>query len=91
MEERQRKHELNVPERRCPECGTTMKVGYLVERDPLIEAIVLGREIYWSPDRSSEVAMKAYVCPSCGRVSLYVNLEDNKSTILKAPTGKTTV
>jgi hypothetical protein len=91
LEERRRRQELEEPERRCPECGTTMRVGYLVERDPIIEAIVLGREIYWSPDRSSEVALNAHVCPSCSHVSLYVRkLEANKSTILKAPTRKTT-
>jgi Zn finger protein HypA/HybF involved in hydrogenase expression len=91
IEERQRKHEQEEPERRCPECGTTMRVGYLVERDPIIEAAVLGTEIYWSPDRSSEVALNAHVCPSCGKVSLYVRkLEANKSAILKAHTRKTT-
>jgi len=91
IEERQCKHELNVPEKRCPECGTTMKVGYLVERDPIIEAIVLGREIYWSPDRSSETALNAYVCPSCGRVSLYAKLETSKSPILNASKRKAPV
>ena len=85
------KSEDEQGERQCPDCGTTMRVGYLVERDPLIEAIVLGREIYWSPDRSSEVAINAHVCPSCGHVSLYDRkLEANNSTILKAPTRKTT-
>ena len=76
-------------ERRCPECGTAMRVGYLVERDPLIEAFVLGREIYWSPDRSSEVALNAYACPSCGYVCLYVRkLEADRNTILKASTAR---
>jgi predicted RNA-binding Zn-ribbon protein involved in translation (DUF1610 family) len=87
MEEKQR----NMgPERPCPECGTTMRVGYLVERDPLLEAMVLGREIYWSPDRSSEVTLNAYACPGCGHVCLYARkLEADKNTILKAPTKKT--
>jgi len=92
MEERRRKQELEEPERRCPECGTAMRVGYLVERNPLIEDIVLGREIYWSPDRSSEVALNAHVCPSCGLVRLYARkLEADRNTILKAPTRKTKV
>ena len=88
IEERRRKME---PETRCPECGTAMRVGYLVERNPLMENIVLGREIYWSPDRSSEVALNAHVCPSCGLVNLYARkLEADRNTILKAPTRKTT-
>ena len=77
------------PERPCPECGTAMRLGYLVERDPLLEAAVLGKEIYWSPDRSSEVTLNACACPGCGRVCLYVRkLEVNRDTILKAPTRK---
>jgi predicted RNA-binding Zn-ribbon protein involved in translation (DUF1610 family) len=88
MEEKQR----NMgPERPCPECGTAMRMGYLVERDPLLEAMVLGREIYWSPDRSSEVILNACACPGCGRVCLYVRkLEADRDKILKAPTRKTT-
>ena len=89
MEERRRKQALEEPERRCPECGTAMRVGYLKERDPLIESIVLGREIYWSPDRSSEVALNAYACPGCGHVCLYVRrLEADRNTILKASTAR---
>ena len=91
MEERQLRHELEEPERRCPECGTAMRVGYLVERNPLIEDIVLGREIYWSPDRSSEVVLNAHVCPSCGLVRLHARkLGADRNTILKAPNRKTT-
>jgi len=89
MEEKRRKEALEL-ERFCPECGTAMRVGYLVERDPLIEALVLGREIYWSPDRASEVALNAYACPGCGRVCLYMRkLEADRDTILKASTKKT--
>ena len=85
------KSEDEQGERQCPDCGTAMRVGYLVERNPLIEDIVLGREIYWSPDRSSEVALNAHVCPGCGLVRLYARkLEADRNTILKAPTRKTT-
>ena len=89
MEEKQRKME---PERRCPECGTVMSVGYLVERNPLVELIVLGKEIYWSPDHASEVALNAYACSGCGHVSLHVRkLDADRNSILKAPTRKTTM
>jgi len=89
MEGKQRTME---PERRCPECGTAMSAGYLVERESIIEAMILGKEIYWSPDRSSEVPLNAYACSGCGHVSLYVrNLEADRNSILKAPTRKTTM
>jgi hypothetical protein len=78
------------PERPYLECGTAMRMGYLVERDTFLEAAVLVRDIYWSPDRSSEVTLNACACPDCGRVCLYMRkLEANRDKILKAPTRKT--
>jgi hypothetical protein len=93
MEKRQRERELEEmePERRCPECGTAMRLGFLVERNAPLQIITLGEGVYWTPDEAgligTRVALKSYACPECGYITLYVRrLDTDKNTILSAPT-----
>lgn len=93
LEERRRKKALEEKEaeRFCPECGTAMRLGFLVERNTPLQIITLGEGVYWTPDEGgligTRVGLKSYACPECGYVTLYVRrLDQDRNTILQAPT-----
>ena len=78
--------EKNSKEITCVKCGTTMKRGYLVERDPS-EIIPAGLGFYWIPMRGvlgvfKTVALIAYACPECGYVEQYIkNIEQDRERL----------
>jgi predicted nucleic-acid-binding Zn-ribbon protein len=76
----------NAKEITCVKCGTTMKRGYLVERDPS-EIIPAGLGFYWIPMRGvlgvfKTVALIAYACPECGYIEQYIkNIEQDRERL----------
>ena len=70
----------------CVKCGTTMKRGYLVEKDPF-DIIPAGMGFYWIPMQKvlgvfKTVALIAYACPECGYVEQYIkNLEQDREKL----------
>ena len=70
----------------CVKCGTTMKCGYLVERDPS-EIIPAGLGFYWISMRGGlgvfrTVALIAYACPECGYVEQYIkNIKQDRDKL----------
>ena len=82
---------VQEPEKKCPECQTVMRFGFIVERNTPLTLLTLGEGIYWSPGEAgvigNRVALKSYACPECGYISLYARrLDQDKSKIMKAPT-----
>lgn len=89
--ERRIKEDEMEAERLCPECGTVMRLGFLVERNTPLSILTLGEGVYWTPYEEgligTRVALKSYACPECGYVTLYVRrLDQDRNTILKAST-----
>jgi len=74
------------PERLCPGCGSPMHCGFLVEANAPLTVTTMGEGVYWSPGEGGwlgqRVPLKAYACPGCGRVELYVRrLEKHRAAI----------
>jgi predicted RNA-binding Zn-ribbon protein involved in translation (DUF1610 family) len=75
----------------CPECKETMRLGYLVETNSLIQVTTLFEGLYWTADElgtiGTRVPLKAYACPKCGNVDIRIRrLNNNRRKILLAPT-----
>ena len=70
----------------CVKCGTTMKSGFIVEKD-ILDVIPAGEGLYWKPVKFGpkvlkNVALIAYVCPECGYVEQYIkNLEQDREKL----------
>jgi predicted RNA-binding Zn-ribbon protein involved in translation (DUF1610 family) len=76
-------------EKKCPKCGTVMRVGFIVEKDSPLSLMTLASGIYWTPGEAGvmgeRVGLKAYACPQCGYIEHYVrNLGNDRQTILGA-------
>ena len=61
------------PERHCPECGSAMRCGYLVETNTPLTLLTLGER----------VALKAYACPGCGHIGLYARRMDKQRALIE--------
>lgn len=77
------------PERLCPGCGSPMRCGYVVEANAPIALTTLGEGVYWSPGEmgwiGARVPLKAYACPGCGKIELYVRgLQRHRAAIESA-------
>jgi predicted RNA-binding Zn-ribbon protein involved in translation (DUF1610 family) len=78
------------PEKQCPECGTYMHYGYVVEADSPFSLTTIGEGVYWSPGMGGMIwerlPLKAYACPGCGKIELYArNLKELRALIERAP------
>jgi len=87
----QTENETRTRERACPKCGTTMRSGFMVERDSPLSLWTIGQGIFWTPGEGGligeRVGVKAYACPDCGYIEHYIRrLEKDRKTILTAPT-----
>ena len=74
----------------CQKCGTSMRVGFIVERNTPLHILTLGEGLYWSPGEAgvigSRIGLVAYACPNCGYIEHYVRrLEKDRNKILSAP------
>jgi len=77
------------PGKQCPECGSPMRCGYMVEADAPLALTTLGEGLYWSPGEGGmlgeRVSLKAYACPGCGKIEIYARrLEKERVLIEKA-------
>ena len=77
------------PGKHCPECGSPMRCGYMVEADAPLTLTTLGEGLYWSPGEGGmlgeRVSLKAYACPGCGKIEIYARrLEKERVLIEKA-------
>jgi RNA polymerase subunit RPABC4/transcription elongation factor Spt4 len=77
-------------EKICPKCNTTLRRGFMVERNTPLSVVTIGEGIYWSPSEagviSRRVAVVAYACPDCGYIEHYIRrLHLDRDLILKAP------
>ena len=70
----------------CVKCGTTMRSGFIVEKD-IGDIIPGGEGLYWKPVMYGpkvlkNVALIAYACPECGYVEQYIkNLEQDREKL----------
>jgi predicted RNA-binding Zn-ribbon protein involved in translation (DUF1610 family) len=80
---------LDEPEKHCPECGTPMRCGFIVESNSPLALTTLGEGVYWSPGEGGmlgeRVSLKAYACPGCGKIEFYARrLEKERAVIERA-------
>jgi predicted nucleic-acid-binding Zn-ribbon protein len=70
----------------CVKCGTTMRSGFIVEKD-MNELRAVGVGLYWKPVKFGPKALKtvaliAYACPECGYIEQYIkNLEQDREKL----------
>ena len=77
----------NPPDYACPECGSAMRCGYLVETNTPLMLLTLGEGIYWTPGEAGllgeRVALKAYACPGCGYIGLYARRMEKQQALIE--------